>query len=261
MRTKYAVATTGTLAIVMMAALVMTSGFALAKRPEVAPPDPPAGVAQNIKTFCDYGYAFTENLSATSGDWEQVWGLRSVDWFECTASPNNSLLNRNVSGKLESEAIAFPYFPYNPGFGTSEDSGEYTLVVPLAGTLTLSGPGKSGHLVLGSVGVYNFVVDGNADAATVDKDAGTIKIPFGRAAYPDSSPMRMTIEEASGRYETIKQVGEWEFYVSGEITLARIPYLSVQDNILAALIIPGLIVWAEEEMVLTGKYYLGPPNK
>jgi hypothetical protein len=63
------------------------------------------------------------------------------------------------------------------------------------------------------------------------------------------------VTEATGVYADIRQAGEWGWYVNGTMTIARVPDLPLQQNILAALQQPELLLGAEEEFVLTGWYY------
>jgi len=65
----------------------------------------------------------------------------------------------------------------------------------------------------------------------------------------------MTVTEATGTFANIKQVSPWKWHVNGTIQAARVPDLSVQDNIFAALQQAELLLGAEEEFVLSGLYY------
>ena len=65
----------------------------------------------------------------------------------------------------------------------------------------------------------------------------------------------VTVTEATGTYADIHQAGDWAWCVNGTMTIARVPTLSVQDNILAALQRPELLLGAQEEFVLSGTYY------
>ena len=67
--------------------------------------------------------------------------------------------------------------------------------------------------------------------------------------------------EATGVYADIQQAGQWAWYVDGTMTVARLPDLPLQDNILAALQNSDLLLGACEEFVLTGWYYQGSPEE
>jgi hypothetical protein len=65
----------------------------------------------------------------------------------------------------------------------------------------------------------------------------------------------MTVTEATGTLADIKQVCPWKWYVNGTMKVARVPELSVQNNLLASLQQAELLLGAQEEFVLSGLYY------
>ena len=98
-----------------------------------------------------------------------------------------------------------------------------------------------------------FVADANAAHATFDPQ-GNIVCAFGVAVHnaPDAF---VTVTKATGTYADIHAAGDWAWYVNGTMTIAKVPTLSLQQNILAALQRPELLLGAQEEFVLTGWYY------
>lgn len=204
-----------------------------------------------IKSFCEYGSAQSVQLGSGGGLWTQQWGQHPVKWFQCETSPNNGLLNKNVVGTLQSQTVGAPYI-----------SPSLMVTLPLAGTLTLTAYEDDAHTEVSGEIVASFqgdfLLDGFAGHAT--ETSGKILIPFGRAASSDATPMYMEVVSATGKFKNVNQVDLWEFYVSGQITLARVPTLPLQVNILAALQNSALILGAEEETVLTGSYYRAVPK-
>ncbi len=108
--------------------------------------------------------------------------------------------------------------------------------------------------------VAMFVADMNAVNAVVDEAAGTITIAFG-ASVEEGPDGLMTVTETTGSLADIKQVSPWEWHVNGTMQIARVPELSVQDNLLVALQQAELLLGAEEEFALSGSYYRSPPGE
>jgi hypothetical protein len=123
-----------------------------------------------------------------------------------------------------------------------------------------SNPDEIDGQILGDAKGF-FVADMDATNAVVDDDAGSITIIFG-AELDASSDALFTVTETTGTFANIHPVGVWKWHVSGTIACARVPGLSVQDNIMAALD-PSLdlLLGAEEEIVLSGSYYISPPGE
>ena len=197
--------------------------------------------------FCEYGTGTTEKLAPNGGGWDQQWGLGPWDWFTCTTETNAQFLNENVTGKLTTQVT---------GQGTISD--DMILHIPLAGQMVLieRNTGRSQD-VIGQITcdvMATFVADMDAERAVVNDADGTITIAFGTSVEEGPDGL-MTVTEATGTFADIKQLSPWKWHVNGTMQVARVPELSVQDNLLAALQQAELLLGAEEEFVLSGLYY------
>lgn len=198
------------------------------------------------QSFCEYGTAVAPQFGAAGGLWEQTWTGGPWPWRECPAAVNARFLGENVSGKLETVTTGAPSI-----------DGDMILRFGFGGTLTLSDyseatPDQIDGQIKGSV-TGTFVADANAVNATFDAN-GNIVCTFG-VAVNDAPDALITVAEATGTYADIHQAGPWGWYVNGKMTIARVPNLPIQQNILAALQKPELLLGAQEEFVLTGWYY------
>jgi hypothetical protein len=201
--------------------------------------------------FCQYGTGSTEKLAPDGGGWNQQWGLGPWDWLTCTAETNAQFLNENVTGSLTTQVTGLP--------NISED---LILHIPLAGQqiMTEHAAGNPDE-VIGQITcdvIAMFVADMNAQRATINEAEGTITIAFG-ASVEEGPDGLMTVTEATGSLADIRQVSPWEWHVNGTMQIARVPELSVQDNLLAALQQAELLLGAEEEFALSGSYYRSSP--
>jgi hypothetical protein len=201
------------------------------------------------QSFCEYGTGVAVRFGAAGGLWDQTWVGGSWPWHECPATVNAQLLGQNVSGELETTTT-----------GTPSIDDDMVLRAGLSGQITLTDhndvtPAEIDGQIIGDL-KGTFVADANAAHATFDSD-GNILCAFGVAVHnaPDAF---ITVTEATGVYADIHQAGDWAWYVNGTMTIARVPTLSVQDNILAALQRPELLLGAQEEFVLAGSYYRVP---
>ncbi len=200
------------------------------------------------KSFCEYGTAVATQFGAAGGLWQQIWGGGPWSWRTCPAGANANLLGDNVFGKLETTTSGVP----------SVDR-DMVLRSPFGGQITLTAYDSAAQVegqLKGDV-TGTFVADVNAANATLDSD-GNIVCVFGVAVH-DGPDALITVTEATGIYADIRQAGEWGWYVNGTMTIARVPDLPLQQNILAALQKPELLLGAQEEFVLTGWYYHKAP--
>ena len=210
-------------------------------------------MSKKVKSFCEYGTGVSLQLGAGGALWDQTWGKKAYDWYQCEADPNDRILNENVKGMLETTTAGAPQI--------DED---LILRFDFGGNFALTdhndgNPDEIIGQILGDV-EGTFVADMNAVNAVVDEDAGTIIIAFGAELHDDPDAL-LTVTETTGTFESIKTVGLWEWNVLGTITCARVPDLSVQDNIMAALGNEDLLLGAEEEIVLSGSYYRNSPKE
>lgn len=211
--------------------------------------------AAQLKSFCEYGTAISLQLGAGGAIWEQTWGGEPNDWSECEAEPNVGFLGRNAVGILETTTAGAPIV------GPDTD---WILTFPFGGGLRLmeydeDDSGKVvGEIYLAVDGI--FTADLNADRAIVDEETITVRFGYPIGAGPDAYA---TIVETSGKFKNINQEEgiPWGLTVSGTITIVRVSEWSLQTNILRALGDADLLLSAEEEIVLSGSYYRGSPNK
>jgi hypothetical protein len=203
--------------------------------------------------FCEYGTGSTAQLAPGGGGWDQQWGLGPWDWFTRTVETNTPFLNENVTGKLTTQATGQPTI--------SED---LILHLPLAGQMVLTEhAADNSEDVAGQITcdvTATFVVDMNAERAVVNDAEGTITVAFGTSVEEGPDGL-MTVTETTGTFADIKQVCPWKWYVNGTMQCARVPGLSVQDNLLAALQQAELLLGAQEEFVLSGLYYRSSPEE
>jgi hypothetical protein len=201
------------------------------------------------QSFCEYGTGVAVRFGAAGGLWNQTWTDDPWPWHECPTTVNAKFLGQDVSGELETTTS-----------GTPSMDDDLILRLGLNGRITLTDhnetiPANIDGQIKGDI-AGTFVVDANAAQATFDAN-GNIVCPFGVAVHnaPDAF---IIVTEATGAYADIHQAGEWAWYVNGTMTIARLVDLPVQQNILAALQKPELLLGAREEFVLTGWYYRAP---
>jgi len=204
------------------------------------------------QSFCEYGTGVAVRFGAAGGLWSQTWTHDAWPWHSCTATVNQKFLGTNVSGELETTTTGAPSIDGDMilrfGFGGQMTLTDYNEVTPAQIDGQILGDAKG-----------TFVADVNAAHATFDPN-GNIVCAFGAAVH-DAADAFITVTQATGTYADIHQAGDWAWYVDGTMTIAREPALSVQDNILAALQRPELLLGAKEEFVLTGTYYRGSPEE
>jgi hypothetical protein len=198
------------------------------------------------KSFCEYGTAVAASFGAAGGLWNQTWTGGPWSWHTCSAAANARFLGQDVSGELQTTTTGAP----------SIDD-DMVLRLGFDGRITLTDyndttPDKIDGQIKGDV-TGTFVADAHAAHATFDSN-GNIVCAFGVAVH-DAPDALIIVTEATGAYADIRQAGDWAWYVNGTMTIARVPTLPVQENILAALQRPELLLGAKEEFVLAGWYY------
>jgi hypothetical protein len=197
-------------------------------------------------SFCEYGRAVAAQFGAAGGLWNQTWAGGPWAWHKCPATVNAKFLGQNVSGELETTTTGTP---------TIDEA--LMLRMGFAGRITLTRqsdttPAQIDGQIIGDM-KGTFVADANAAHATFDSQ-GNIVCAFG-VAVQNAADAFVTVTEATGAYADIHAAGDWAGYVNGTMTIAKVPTLSLQQNILAALQRPELLLGAQEEFVLTGWYY------
>ncbi|HEU0010590.1 MAG TPA: hypothetical protein VFT34_12310 [Verrucomicrobiae bacterium] len=201
------------------------------------------------QSFCESGSATALQLGAAGAVWIQQWGLPAVDWYDCSAEPNIPLLNENVVGRQETRTSGAPAIDAN-----------LVLRLPFQGTITLTAyeddnPAEVAGQIEGAMR-GTFVADLNAAHAVVTDT--TITIAFGQSLHSDPDAL-ITVTSATGKFQSIRAVGDWQWHVLGTVTIARVPARPPQLNIFDALTNSALILGAEEETVLSGDYSRGAP--
>ena len=202
-------------------------------------------------SFCEYGTGSTTKLAPNGGGWDQQWGLGPWDWHPCPAETNAQFLNENVTGNLTTQVTGQPNI-----------SDDLILHIPLAGQMVLTEhaadepTSEIGQITCDVTAT--FVADMNATNAVVNESEGTITIAFG-VSVEDVPDGLMTVTEVTGTFADIVQVSPWKWYVNGTMQCVRVPDLSVQENLMAALQQDELLLGAEEEFVLSGLYYRSSP--
>ncbi|MCH8120489.1 MAG: hypothetical protein IIC00_12265 [Planctomycetes bacterium] len=209
-------------------------------------------MSKMVKSFCEYGTGVSLQLGAGGALWDQAWGKGAYEWYQCDADPDASILNESIVGMLETTTAGAPQIDEN-----------LILRFDFGGNFALTDYNKKREpeiigQILGDV-EGTFVADMNAVNAVVDEAAGTITIVFG-AELHDAPDALITVTETTGTFESIHAVGLWEWYASGTITIALVGGLPLQDNIMAGLGDPDLLLGAEEEIVLSGSYYISSPE-
>ncbi len=197
------------------------------------------------QSFCEYGTGVAASFGAAGGLWEQTWTDEPWSWHTCPATVNAQFLGENVSGELVTTTTGSP--------SIDEDM---VLRFGFGGSITLTARDSSRIGIAGQIKgdvTGTFVGDVNAVNATFDAD-GNIVCSFG-VSVNDAPDALITVTEATGSYADIRQAGQWGWYVNGKMTIARVANLPVQQNILAALQQPELLLGASEEFALTGWYY------
>jgi hypothetical protein len=204
--------------------------------------------AESMKpqSFCEYGTGVAVRFGASGGLWDQTWTGGPWSWHTCPAAVNAKFLGQDVSGELETTTT-----------GTPSIDDDMVLRLGLSGRITLTRhndtiPADIDGQIKGDV-KGTFVADANAAHATFDSN-GNIVCAFGVAVHnaPDTF---ITVTETTGVYADVRQAGDWAWYVNGTMTIARLPDLPIQQNILAALQRPELLLGAQEEFALSGWYY------
>lgn len=151
--------------------------------------------------FTDYGSGTTIELVVGKGIWQIEWGQGPWTWQDSTGPP---LLDTNVSGLLDIHVTA-----------PSQISPDLLVTLPIAGTLTLSAHDDGnddvtvGTMVLSGAGIN--VVDIHPSHVLVDEAGGMLMAPFN----PPDPKVMLSLDEATGVFAHIEQVGDWELYLAG----------------------------------------------
>jgi hypothetical protein len=207
--------------------------------------------AAETKSFCEFGSASAVQFGAAGAVWTQTWGEAPNDWFVCPAGPNVGFLNSSVAGVLTTQTKG------QPAIGA-----DLILRFPFAGGITLvaaddDDPDAIAGEIEGNM-AGEFVADLNAAHAVITEN--TITVSFGVPLHEGPDAL-IEVTSTSGKFQSIQAQGDWEWHVSGTITIARDANTDPQSNIFAALSDASLILNAQESVVLSGSYVRSTPTK
>ena len=188
--------------------------------------------------FTDYGSGTTVELAVGGGIWQVNWGQGPWTWFDPVGT---SILDSTVTSIFDVHAIApaditpelvATMFVEGTLTLTAHDPGDPDIVT---GTMVLSGSGKN-------------VIEMNAANVFSDEETGVFMAPF----KPLEPKLTMNLQETTGIYEDIEQVGDWDFYWAGWYVAPLIEGMALQDNIFAVLGGQAPLVGGVAEFTLTG---------
>lgn len=199
------------------------------------------GAAFGGLDFTDYGSGVTVELVSGAGIWQTDWGQGPWTWFDPVGG---SLLDTSVEGIFDVHATA-----------AAAISADLIATLPVAGTLTLTaynGDTAVGTMVLSGTG--QNVIDINASRVEGDPATGILMVGF----QPLDPKLTMQLDEKTGIFEDIEQVGLWDLYWSGYYAAPLVDGMSLQDNIFAALGGQVPVIGGVGEFALTGQYIPEP---
>lgn len=200
-----------------------------------------AGFADgHVRSFTDFGSGTTIELRVGKGTWQINWGQGPWTWF---VGEGDSLLGPNVTALLDIHTTA-----------PADISADVVATLPIAGSLTLTAHDPQnrdnviGKMVLSGSGIN--VIDLNASRVIVDEGSGMAMTPF-----PAPEPkMALTLDEATGVFAYIEQVGDWDLHLAGVYAAPLIAGLPLQDNIFAALGGKAPVIGGMATFALSGQY-------
>jgi hypothetical protein len=190
--------------------------------------------------FADFGSGTTTQLFAGGATWQLNWGQGPWTWSEATSDP---LLDATVSAVLDLRTTA-----------AADVSADLVATLPIAGTLTLTAHDvhfpevPTGTMILSGAGVN--VIDINAERVIVDEGSGMFLTPF----HPPGPQVMLTLEEATGVFAHITQIGPWQLSIAGSYAIPLIEGLELQDNIMTALGGKVALIGGFGEFSLNGLY-------
>ncbi|MHC4353323.1 MAG: ester cyclase [Planctomycetota bacterium] len=191
-------------------------------------------------SFADHGSGTTTQLFAGGATWQLNWGQGPWTWSTITGE---SLLDSNVSAVLDMHTTA-----------AADTSADLIATLPVAGTLTLTAHDEhfpevtTGTMVLSGAGVN--VIDINASRVMVDEGAGMFLAPF----HPPGPKVVLALDQATGIFGHITQVGPWELVLAGSYAVPLIEGMELQDNIFTALGGNVALIGGIGEFALSGLY-------
>jgi predicted ester cyclase len=191
-------------------------------------------------SFTDFGSGSTTELFAGGATWQVNWGQGPWTWSESTGEP---LLDSNVSAVMDLRTT-----------GPADISADLMATLPIGGTVTITAHDAhfpevvTGTMVLSGVGMN--VIDINASRVIVDEGSGMFLAPF----HPPGPQVMLTLEQATGVFGHITQVGPWELVLAGSYAVPLVPGAELQDNIFTALGGEVALIGGIGEFSLSGLY-------
>jgi hypothetical protein len=104
------------------------------------------------------------------------------------------------------------------------------------------------------VGTGDDAFDLNPDTINVDPIAGTITRRFGSPFLDDGPVVRVALIEATGIFEGIRAVDEWELFISAQQIIPIVPGLELIDNLFVTPIA------ASGQLITVGLYVPEPSS-
>ncbi len=194
--------------------------------------------------FTDYGSGTTIQLAVGGGIWQFNWGHGPWTWFD---NDDSSILDSTVTSIFDVHATA-----------AADISAELVATMPVEGTLTLTAHDENdqdtitGSMVLSGSGIN--VIDINAARVFVNEETGMFMAPF----KPLDPKLTLNLDEVTGVFADIEQVGEWDMYWEGWYVAPLSEGMDLQDNIFAVLGGQVPLVGGVGEVVLRGQYIPEP---
>jgi hypothetical protein len=191
-------------------------------------------------SFTDFGSGTTTQLFAGGATWQLNWGQGPWTWAEITGDP---LLDSSVTAVLDLRTT-----------GSADISDDLMATLPIGGTLTLTAHDEhfpdvpTGTMVLSGAGIN--IIDINAERVIVDEGSGMFLAPF----HPPGPQVILTLQEATGVFGHITQVGAWTLSLAGSYAIPLIEGQELQDNIFTALGGEVALIGGIGEFSLSGLY-------
>jgi len=194
-------------------------------------------------TFTDYGSGTTSEIFLGGATWQMPWGQGPWTWY---TSDNPTLLGASATaeyiclttGPADIDADLVARLPISGELHVMA----YDATEALIGSMVLTGTGTS-------------IIDLNASRVHVDPERGMWLAPFGG---PDHPQALLALEEATGIYADMEQIGDWELYWSGWYAAPLIEGMALQDNVFYVLGGKAPLIGGISEFALTGEYIPEP---
>lgn len=218
-------------------------------------------MAQETKTFTEFGKGVARSQVENGRTWDLVWGFEQWDWYNGDTSSDVSFVNDHLVGVLNTKTTDVVFQTDDLIFGLNF-TGSFHLMAK-----NDDGSGKVAGEITGDLkGI--IVADLNAARAIVDEEAGIILIALGAYLIDPDNPVDAEVSniQTTGKYKSIQAEGSWRLSTKGVFKI-QILYddngvqLPPQTNIFVALGNHAFVLGGVEEVVLTGSYSRNSMNK